>query len=216
MLMTSFDHTIGTHPLQNRVDPYGRLIQTSARGAWMGNRGLIHNEYQKIVRPFRLKAWITCKLEFKNWHRVVMTPGRYTELFFQDEATSFSAGHRPCAECRREDFNRFKAAWVSGNSFYGFNNKTPIAKIDDILHQERMDSNGMKVTYKEQLDLLPEGSFIEHEDKPFLILKSNLLIGWTAFGYQDSIELTKGIEVTVLTPKSIVNTFRAGYLIKHT
>jgi len=79
-----------------------------------------------------------------------------------------------------------------------------------------MDSNGMKVTYKEQLDLLPEGSFIEHEDKPFLILKSNLLIGWTAFGYQDSIELTKGIEVTVLTPKSIVNTFRAGYLIKHT
>src|ERR1700730_14192737 len=104
------------HPLQNRVDPFGRLIRTTARGAWMGNRGLIHNEYQQIVRTFRLKAWITCRLEFKGWYRKVMSPNRYTELFFLDEATAFSAGHRPCAECRREDFNRFKAAWLQGNS----------------------------------------------------------------------------------------------------
>ena len=26
-----------------------------------------------------------------------MAPGRFTELFFLDEATAFAAGHRPCA-----------------------------------------------------------------------------------------------------------------------
>jgi hypothetical protein len=68
------DHTTNLHPLQNRVDPFGELIRTTARGAWMGNRGLIHNEHQQIIRPFRLKAWITCRLEFKGRHRMVMSP----------------------------------------------------------------------------------------------------------------------------------------------
>ena len=37
----------------------------------------------------------------------LLQPGRYTELFFLDEATAFAAGHRPCAECRRDDYGRF-------------------------------------------------------------------------------------------------------------
>ena len=86
--------------LQNRVNPLGDIIRTPARGAWMGNRGLLHNERQEIVRPYRLIPWITCVLSFKNRHRPVMAPGQYTELFFLDEATSFAAGHRPCKECR--------------------------------------------------------------------------------------------------------------------
>jgi len=84
--------------LQNRVDPFGNIIRTPERGHWMGNRGLLHNEHQEIVRPFRLKAWITCVLAFKGRRRKVMAPGQYTELFFFDEATAFAAGHRPCFE----------------------------------------------------------------------------------------------------------------------
>ena len=137
--MSQIIHRIQIHPLQNRVDPFGQLIRTTARGAWMGNRGLIHNEHQQIIRPFRLKAWITCVLEFKGRHREVMTPNLYTELFFLDEATAFSAGHRPCAECRRADFNLFKAAWVQGNPLYMYNMKTPIGEIDEIMHRERID-----------------------------------------------------------------------------
>jgi len=98
--------------LQNRVDPLGNIIKTPARGQWMGNRGVIHNDKKEILRPFKLKAWITCKLEFKNWKRQVMTPNRYTELFFLDEATAFGAGHRPCFECRRDDYNLFKSYWL--------------------------------------------------------------------------------------------------------
>src|SRR5262245_42860885 len=119
--------------LQNRVDPWGNLIKTKARGAWMGNRGLIHNDRQEIVRPFKLKNWITCLLEFKGRQRKVMTPGLYTELFFLDEATAFSAGHRPCAECRRQDYVRFKLAWLKGNPKYGFDEKTSIREIDNII-----------------------------------------------------------------------------------
>jgi hypothetical protein len=200
------------HPLQNRVDPFGELIRTTARGAWMGNRGLIHNEQQQIVREFRLKAWITCKLEFKGRHRIVMTPRLYTELFFFDEATAFSAGHRPCAECRREDFNRFKSAWIMGNPAYGFHEKTHIGKIDDIIHHERINLKGKKVTYSEKLYKLPVGSFILYMGKPFVIRQANRAAAWTPFGYEEIIELPPEIELKVLTPRSIVNSLWAGYI----
>jgi len=200
------------HPLQNRVDPFGMLIRTKARGAWMGNRGLIHNEHQEIVRPFRLKAWITCVLEFKNRHRAVMTPGLYTELFFLDEATAFSAGHRPCAECRRMDFNRFKAAWLQGNPLYMHNMKTPIGQIDEILQQERTSLTDSKLTHKEKLGDLPEGTFIQYEGKPYVVRHSKRVIHWTPSGYIDTLEPALPTEVDVLTPKSIVNAFRSGYL----
>ncbi|MEO8821838.1 MAG: hypothetical protein ABI267_08810 [Ginsengibacter sp.] len=94
--------------LQNRVDPFGNIIKTTARGSWMGNRGILHNDQQQVLRPFKLKAWITCKLEFNGRKRPVMAPHRYTGLFFLDEATSFAAGHRPCFECRRQDYHKFK------------------------------------------------------------------------------------------------------------
>lgn len=115
--------------LQNRVDPYGQVICTAARGHWTGNRGVIHNDRKEIIRVFSVRPWITCLLQFKGRHRVVMTPNRWTELFFLDEATAFSAGHRPCAECRRDDFNRFKRYWTEGNPQHGFDLKTPIAQI---------------------------------------------------------------------------------------
>ena len=74
-------------PYQNRVTPNGQLITTPARGTFMGNRGVLHNARGEIVRAYQGKRWITCLLEFKGRHRAVMTPGRYTELFFLDEAT---------------------------------------------------------------------------------------------------------------------------------
>lgn len=210
--MSQIIHKIEIRPLQNRVDPFGHMIRTSARGAWMGNRGMIHNEHQQIIRSFRLKAWITCVLEFKGRHREVMTPNLYTELFFLDEATAFSAGHRPCAECRKADFNRFKAAWVQGNPLYMYHMKTPIGEIDEILHRERINLKGGKLTYTEKLGDLPEGSFIEYKGNPYMIGHSNNVIHWTPFGYADSIYIHPSTAVSVLTPKSVVNAFRSGYV----
>ncbi|HET7118852.1 MAG TPA: hypothetical protein VFI29_20340 [Hanamia sp.] len=197
--------------LQNRVDPFGKIIKTPARGAWMGNRGILHNEQQQVLRPFKLKAWITCKLEFKERKRQVMSPHRYTELFFLDEATSFAAGHRPCFECRREDFYKFKSLWLKGNPEYHFDEKTAIKKIDDILHKERINRDRSKVTHGENKNSIPNGTFILIDSNAYLLYDKQIYL-WSPFGYDKGIVLPNGNKLTVLTPRSIVNTFRAGYV----
>jgi hypothetical protein len=197
--------------LQNRVDPFGNLIKTRARGSWMGNRGILHNDQQQVLCPFKLKAWITCRLEFNGRKRQVMSPNRYTELFFLDEATSFAAGHRPCFECRRSDYHQFKSLWLKGNPEYRFNEKTPIKKIDDILHKERIDRHQSKVTYEEKIERIPNGSIVSIDDNPYLLFEKKMYL-WTPFGYDKGIALPNTNKLTVLTPKSLVNTFRVGYL----
>ncbi len=121
----------GTMPLQNRVTPLGELIADPARGLVYGNRGCLHDDTGRIRRSFAVKRWIACRLEFKDWKRTrLLQPGRFTELFFLDEATAFAAGHRPCALCRREDYDRFVALVGSRAD-----------EIDERLHAERLDAS---------------------------------------------------------------------------
>jgi hypothetical protein len=202
---------IQTAMLQNRVDPWGNMIRTSARGAWMGNRGLLHDHHQNLLRPFRLKAWITCLLEFKGRKRSVMAPDRYTELFFFDEATAFAAGHRPCFECRRQDYNKFKTFWLKGNPEYNFDERTSIREIDAILHKERIDPNGAKVLHEEAAPTLPNGTFIVYNNTPYIVV-DKMIYPWSPAGYGEAKALPGLEKITVLTPNSIVNTFRAGYI----
>jgi hypothetical protein len=196
--------------LQNRVDPYGNIIKTSARGHWMGNRGLLHDNGKSILRPFKLKAWLICVLEFRGRKREVMSPRLYTELFFWDEATALAAGHRPCYECRKQDYNRFKHFWLEGNKEYGFNEKVSIQEVDKILHAERIDGSGAKVTYEADIKTLPDGCFIEWEGRPCVILNESIL-PWADFSYGEREPLPQG-RVKVLTSKSTVNALRAGYV----
>lgn len=196
--------------LQNRVNPQGNIIKTSARGVWLGNRGQLHGTGKTILRPFKHKAWIICQLQFKERHRQAMAPNLWTELFFLDEATAFAAGHRPCFECRRDAAVLFKTAWLKGNAQYGFDNKISINKIDEVVHQERIDSKHNKITFKAMVKDLPDGTFILLNDLPCLVAK-NQIFKWSPFGYE-SVQPTSPLTiVTVLTPASIVNTFRAGY-----
>jgi hypothetical protein len=37
-------------PYQNRVDPFGTLIASRARGTWMGTRGILHDDNKQITR----------------------------------------------------------------------------------------------------------------------------------------------------------------------
>ena len=103
-------------PLQNRVTPTGDIVATPHRGRFTGNRGIIHDPATKTLLNKRWSgpAWITCVCEFRGWRRKVMATRSWTELFFLDEATAFAAGHRPCFFCRRDDANRFRAAWEAG------------------------------------------------------------------------------------------------------
>jgi hypothetical protein len=197
--------------LQNRVDPFGNIISTPERGAWLGNRGVLHNHQQQIVRAYKVKAWITCVLQFKGRHREVMQPDRWTELFFMDEATAYAAGHRPCFQCRYQDHQRFKAYWLKGNPQYGFNMKTPVALIDNILQAERIAANRSKITYPENLHALPNGTFVSYLEKPYLV-KNNQLYLWRPRGYEKPVTYAETGKLPVLTPRSIVNMFHAGYV----
>lgn len=191
--------------LQNRVDPYGTIFRTPARGTFMGNRGgAIHNEQREIVRPFLSKRWITCVLEFRGRKRTVMTPGRYTELFFLDEAVSFAAGHRPCAECRRERFNAFREAWAKWDT------ERPDGPVradymDEILHRARRG-----VTYQAGVSTLPDGCFIEIEGAPWVVLGDRVAL-WSPEGYSTKKPRPHGSTVTVLTPQPAVRCMLKGY-----
>jgi hypothetical protein len=190
-------------PLQNRVDPFGTIFRSPARGTFMGNRGgAIHNDQREIVRPFKNQRWITCVLEFRGRHRYVMTPGRYTELFFLDEAVAFAAGHRPCAECRRERFLAFKLALRRRDE--------TAPDIDAELHRARVDALGRKVTYKAELNSLPNGTFVEIEGSAQLVWNDALLL-WTPERYLSKRTRPERLTVTVLTPQPIVECFRQGY-----
>lgn len=196
-------------PLQNRVDPYGAIVRSPARGTMMGNRGgVIHNHRREIVRPFLNHRWIACVLEFKGRSRVVMTPGRYTELFFLDEAVAFSAGHRPCAECRRERFNAFKDAWRRRPGAHADPLRAP--EIDAELQPARVDRHRAQVTYEATLSSLPNGTFVQIEGSPWLVWDDALLL-WTPEAYARKDRRPAGSSVTVLTPRPIVECFGQGY-----
>jgi hypothetical protein len=197
--------------LQNRVDPFGTIITTTARGSYMGNRGVIHNEKREITHVFKHKAWITCSLEFKGRKRPVMAPDRWTELFFMDEATAFAAGHRPCFECRKDDATRFKSCWIEGNPTHNFSMKSSIKEIDEIIHRERIDAGKKKVMHQRVSSQIAEGTFVMINDDAYVYRKDRLY-RWTAFGYQDAIPVPQASMLTVLTPNSIVNAFCAGYV----
>jgi hypothetical protein len=194
-------------PLQNRVDPFGNLIRTPARGTMMGNRGgSLHNSDREIVRSYKSRRWIACVLEFRGRHRTVMSERRYTELFFLDEAVAFAAGHRPCAECRREKFNAFKEAWRRARGL----DSLPFADDMDMeLHPARMDRR-KKVTYEAAMDSLPDGCFVQIDGHPYLVWSDALLL-WTPNGYTRRHAKPAHATVTVLTPEPIVGCMRHGY-----
>ncbi|WP_020559487.1 hypothetical protein [Thiofilum flexile] len=195
---------------QNRVDPWGRLHAVSVRGEYMGNRGILHNEQQQIVTQWRHKSWVTCEREFKDRQRKVFSPGSYTELFFLDEATAFSAGHRPCAECRRARYNEFKALWCSANLETNSPKSVPISKIDELLHSERVNNDG-KITFQMEFGAVPEGAFIDMNGTAFLLWQGHLH-QWSYQGYsQSDLILSPSAVVTVLTPASIVRLFSKGF-----
>ena len=194
-------------PLQNRVNPSGAIFRTAARGTMMGNRGgPMHNEEREIVREFHSKRWIACLLEFKGRRRAVMSPQRYTELFFLDEAVALSAGHRPCAECRRDRFNAFRSACRRAEG-----QDPPLApEMDAELHCARIDRKGRKVTYEGLLDSLPNGCFVRMDGSSYLVW-SEALLEWSPEGYRKKVPRPIGMTVTVLTPRPAVECMSRGY-----
>ena len=201
-------------PRQNRITPFGDIIATPDRGTFMGNRGVLHDAEGRIRRTWQLKRWIVCVLEFRGRKRTVMTPDRYTELFFLDEATALAAGHRPCAECRHARFLDFCNAWGAADSADGTTARPTAHELDDRLHAERVAADRSKRSFVTALDDLPDGVIVAVAawgERAYLV-QGDYLLAWSPAGYDERRRRPKGEAVKVLTPPSTVKAIQAGYV----
>lgn len=196
-------------PLQNRVTPEGEIIIATGRGLMMGNRGgALHDASRKLSRRrWVSKQWIACRLDFNDRQRDVMTPGRYTELFFLDEATALAAGHRPCFECRRKDFLWFAKLWAAQ---LGQEGRATAGEMDDVLHAERIEVGGVKAVHEASWASLASGVFVRWQGTPHLVL-GNRLLAWTTDGYGDAQPRPDAGTAMLLTPPSIAAVLAAGF-----
>jgi hypothetical protein len=193
-------------PLQNRVSPLGDLIADPARGLVYGNRGCLHDANGTIRRRYPVRRWIACRLEFRGWQRgQMLQPGRFTELFFLDEATAIAAGHRPCALCRHDDYRRFVAFWRGRHA-----GSVGADDIDARLHDERIDLGSKRQRHhKAELQRLPDGAFVMHDESPHLVLGPDLL-RWSPSGYERRVARPRG-PVETITPPSLIALLATGW-----
>lgn len=182
----------------------------------MGNRGCIHNEAGEITKPFSTISWVTCLLNPRNDRAksAEHCTQLYTPLFFLDEATALAAGHRPCARCRQKEFHNFKTLWLQANPHYLLGPQPFITQIDRIIHGQRIDHSGQKITYHDKIGNLPIGTFITLNDNHnlYYLVWEDGLFEWSPEGYKHLIPCPfEHTIVRILTPRSIVNTLTEGY-----
>jgi hypothetical protein len=213
---------------QNRVTPLGEIVAVPLRGAWTGNRGVLHGGGpggHRIVRSHASDLWITCALEFRGRWREQWLPHRYTHLFFHDEAVSFAAGHRPCAECRRDDYRAYQQAWAAEviTARSAAAHGTPVSvsvpvpgakQMNAQLHSERI----VPGTHRRRLHELPwaglpDGTFVLEDGRAALVL-GDALVPWTTEGYGSRRSRPTAGTATVITPPSTVAVLRAGYPVQ--
>jgi hypothetical protein len=198
-------------PLQNRVTPFGEIVAHPARGLFLGNRGVLHDNHKQLgAARWRMPHWVTCVLAFKGRRRAVMTPRRYTELFFLDEAVAFAAGHRPCAECRRADYNRYREAFAAA---YGTKGRLYAKEMDAILHPARVErGTKAQIRYRHDMAELPDSTFVALDEAPgtaFLVLGERLFP--YEFARYGPPRARPAGQVTVLTPAPTVAVLAAGF-----
>ncbi len=191
-------------PLQNRVDPYGELFATSARGALMGNRGGRFHRRDRTLgrRRWASKQWIACLCAFKGRRRAVWGEG-YTELFFSDEVTALAAGHRPCFECRRAEAEAFRVRLrrrrAAERAEHGRRSSTASGSI-----------TAPSACGTRRIERLPDGAMIERDGRAFA-LRGDAILPWSFDGYGAPRSRPRAGLARVLTPPSIVRALAAGY-----
>ena len=195
-------------PLQNRVMPTGEIVADGGRGLMMGNRGCLHGQGRQLgVSRWRSRLWICCVLDWQGARRDPMPPGRWTALFFLDEATALAAGHRPCAYCRRQDFLDFAEAWRTAQRLA----RRPWAnEMDSVLHRERVGRLRRQLTHHAPAGELPDGVMIRAGGYTGLFLAGRLR-PWSSRGYGAPAEVAWPGAVEVLTPPSTAAAIAAGY-----
>ncbi len=198
---------------RNRVSPLGEVVAAPGRGAWMGNRGRLHEGAgtRDVVRNHQTKAWITCSLTFWDRRVAQWEPGHYTPLFFLDEAVALSAGHRPCAECRRPAYTEFRGlvSEAQGGA------RLLAGDLDRLLHDERWDpATRSRRLHESTWSALPTGAFVLLDDGPAVVADEHLTLWQADNTYGRRLPRPRAGKVTLVTPPSTVEALRRGYPVQ--
>lgn len=194
----------------NRVTPFGTREAVAERGLFMGNRGNLRRP-DGTLKVWHARGWVCCLTSFRGRRLELDAPGRYTPLFFMDEAVALAAGHRPCGECRHADYQAFKAAWRRAFDM-PVDAPLPVAQIDRALHAARV-RHGRQVLSRAPLRALPTGTFVTCDGAPdhALLVREGQLHRWSHAGYGPAPWPGADAQVTVLTPAPTGAVLRAGY-----
>jgi hypothetical protein len=192
---------------RNRVTPFGDIVAIEQRGALLGNRGRL-TRGGVLVRPWDGRRWIACSLSFKGWRAPAWgTDGRWTPLFFYDEAVALAAGHRPCALCRRAAYDAWRAAWVRA-----FAGGVPSAEdMDRRLHADRLDGRVHR-RHARSWAALPDGAYVLLDDGRAAAVDGDRLVPWTPAGVRAAVARPSRGDATVLTPSCTVDVLLAGFV----
>jgi hypothetical protein len=198
-------------PARNRVSPLGDVVAAPGRGTFMGNRGRLHDgAASRDVRRHHVgQAWITCLLDFRGRRVAQWHPHRYTPLFFLDEPLALAAGHRPCAECRRADYTRFRDLVAEAHG----REHLSAPDLDRLLHDERWDSSSRTRRLHEYAwSDLPDGAFVVVDAGPAKVQGGALHV-WQPDNTYAAATVPRATSGTasVVTPPSSLAALRAGY-----
>ena len=210
--MTALTALTAHRPARNRVSPLGEIIAVAGRGAWMGNRGRLHEAgdtrgTHEVVRNHQHKTWIICVLSFRGRRVPQWEPNRYTPLFFLDEAVALAAGHRPCAECRHSAYITYRTLWAETHG----GAPTYAKDMDTQLHLERTG----RAEHRAPWVSLPDGVFVATDRGPAVVVADHLTV-WDQRDndYRATLSRPTNGTATVLTPPTTVAILRAGYPVQ--
>jgi hypothetical protein len=194
---------------RNRVTPMSEVEAFPLRGAWTGNRGILHSGHE-IVRFHAHDSWLICELEYKGRRRRQWQPGECTFLYFHDEAVALAAGHRPCALCRRGSYEEFRSKVGEALGI-----EPPRARdLDRRLHGERLHRGTRRRRLHElSWTSLPTGTFVDLDGTPALVLDDRL-DEWSTSGYGAGRPRPERGTATVITPPSTVAALAVGYPVQ--
>jgi hypothetical protein len=200
-------------PRRNRVDPWGDLHAVAERGLFTGNRGCVVDDHERVVRHHGSVLWIVCVTKFRDWRFGLARPGRWTPLFFLDDAVALAAGHRPCATCRRADYTAYRDAVTRA---IGARAPVLASEINARLDAERLRRGrgmvraGDRITWSSRYAELPDGAVVVRDEACWLVTGARLL-RFSFAGWGEAVARPRAGEAKVLTPPTSVAALAHGF-----
>lgn len=201
-------------PRRNRVDPWGDLHAVPERGLFTGNRGCLVDEHENVVRHHRSSLWIICVTKFRDWRWPLARPGRWTPVFFLDEAVALAAGHRPCGGCRRDAYRAYRDAVGVAT---GAVEPLRAAELNRRLHAERLRTGrgivrrADRIVWSQSFRDVPVGAVIVDAEGMPLLVQQDCLLRFTFNGWSAPQTRPLTGQANVLTPPTSCAALRAGY-----